>query len=259
MLHVAYFSAPVREFLSADPDAILGAMAQRHGFSLEHQQRSSWLRQIGLLQTSLCGVPGAHIFFEFAIPRMGKRADVVILLHRTVVVIEFKVGADTFDRAAIDQAHDYALDLKNFHSGSHCCPIVPLLIATEAPLQPCCEITWAQDGVATPVCIGAGDIAGWINKISVADGEGHNGEATVPDDWAHSGYKPTPTIVEAAQALYRDHDVTEITRSDSGAKNLADTTAGPVQGSARRRAGLCHQPGFPGHALPPGGRAPTAR
>lgn len=35
---------------------------------------------------------------------------------------------------------------------------------------------------------------------------------------------PTPTIVEAAQALYRGHDVDEITRKDASAINLSQTT-----------------------------------
>ncbi len=43
--------------------------------------------------------------------------------------------------------------------------------------------------------------------------------------WMTSGYKPTPTIIEAAQALYRGHRVEDITRSDAGAKNLSETTA----------------------------------
>ena len=38
-----------------------------------------------------------------------------------------------------------------------------------------------------------------------------------------SGYKPTPTIIEAAQALYQGQKVDEITPSDAGAINLSQT------------------------------------
>ncbi len=43
------------------------------------------------------------------------------------------------------------------------------------------------------------------------------------DSWVNSQYKPTPTIIETAQALYQCHKVEEISRSDSGAINLSKT------------------------------------
>lgn len=45
-----------------------------------------------------------------------------------------------------------------------------------------------------------------------------------PLSWQNSIYEPTPTIIEAAQALYKGHNVKEISRSDSGALNLSITT-----------------------------------
>jgi hypothetical protein len=61
---------------------------------------------------------------------MGKRTDTILLYQGIVFVLEFKVGADTFDRASTEQVIDYALDLKNFHNESHARCIVPILIAT---------------------------------------------------------------------------------------------------------------------------------
>src|SRR5262249_33507831 len=43
--------------------------------------------------------------------------------------------------------------------------------------------------------------------------------------WLASGYRPTPTIVEAAQALYQGHTVDDISRSDAGAWNLGVTSS----------------------------------
>ena len=63
---------------------------------------------------------------------MGRRIDAVLLVGPVVFVIEFKVGESVFERAAVDQVWDYALDLKNFHEASHSVSIVPILIATEA-------------------------------------------------------------------------------------------------------------------------------
>ena len=89
-----------------------------------------------LLQRGLAAVPDAWLAFEFAIPRMGKRADAIVILSGIVFVLEFKVSAETFTGAAIEQVTDYALDLKNFHSASHSRIIIPVVIATDAPPKP---------------------------------------------------------------------------------------------------------------------------
>lgn len=150
-MEVAYYQSSLTEFTAADPAAILGILTRYHGFALEHQQRGAWETQISLLQAALTGNTDGHILFEFAIPRMGKRADVVLLIGGVVLVLEFKVGSDTFDRHAIEQAHDYALDLKNFHKGSHDLPIIPAVIATAASSPGTMVPAFASDQVAEPL------------------------------------------------------------------------------------------------------------
>jgi hypothetical protein len=105
--------------MCTNPDTIYGALSRHHAHTQEMAQRSAWLEQIALLQRSLAGVPDAWLAFEFAIPRMGKRADAVILLNGIIFVVEFKIRAEAFTGAAIEQVTDYVLDLKNFHSESH--------------------------------------------------------------------------------------------------------------------------------------------
>ena len=39
-------------------------------------------------------------------------------------------------------------------------------------------------------------------------------------EWEFGRYQPTPTIIEAAMALYNNHSVDEISRSDASAINL---------------------------------------
>lgn len=153
MLHIAYYDADVATYCNTSEKEILGALAQRHGFALEIQQRNAWLEQIRLLKESLANINTGWVFFEFSIPRMGKRADIVLVVAGVIFVIEFKVGADSFDRAALEQVHDYALDLKNFHRGSHHLPILPILIATKALPQEMPLLMWAEDHVAEPVSI----------------------------------------------------------------------------------------------------------
>jgi hypothetical protein len=187
-----------------------------------------------------------NIFFEFVIPRMGKRADVVLVIDGVILVLEFKVGAKTFDRAAIAQAHDYALDLKNFHRGSHTLPIIPVVVATGAAPNGAHELRWASDMVAAPLLASVDELPRIINHSVKTGGE-------VPIDfeiWLSSGYQPTPTIVEAAQALYQEHGVEEIARSDAGARNLGVTTDCIAQviewSKLEKKKSICLVTGVPG-------------
>jgi len=245
-LQPAYYEAEVSAFCVGDENAILGELTAQHRFALENSQRSAWQQQIRLLKKALVGVPAGRIYFEFAIPRMGKRADAVVLARGIVFVIEFKVGSSTFDHAALLQVHDYALDLKNFHKGSHHASILPILIATKAEPQPLPAYAWADDGVATPVCTAPTGLAAIIDSVLA--------EIRCPPidhtQWSRSGYQPTPTIVEAAQALYRNHDVTEIARSGADAENLGRTTdrvsALIENAKANNRKIICFVTGVPG-------------
>ena len=224
---------------------ILGELTKNHRHDLEHQQREAWLSQIDILKNQLATLRDGVLHFELIIPRMGKRADCVVVVDGIVFVLEFKVNSASFDRYAIDQAHDYALDLKNFHKGSHTAPIVPILIATKSTSKGG-NLNYAADFVAQPLRIGPASLGAVILKAlqdtpsSTLDSE----------EWAASGYQPTPTIVEAAQALYQSHDVQEIARSDAGAKNLQETDQRIAQvierSKAENRKAICFITGVPG-------------
>lgn len=246
MSHFAYYEAPINAFLAADEDAILGMLAMHHGFALEHQQKHAWHMQIKLLREVFPKDLEGQIYFEFSIPRVGKRADTVLLTGGVVFVIEFKIGSFTYDRYAIEQTHDYALDLKNFHLGSHQLPIVPILIPSDAPLHPLPEIKWAKDQVAEPISISPARLPNVI-EMAVREASGLPINAAA---WSHAGYKPTPTIVEAALALYRQHDVKEITRSEAGADNLGITAKRVNQiieySRSELRKAICFVTGVPG-------------
>ena len=70
------------------------------------------------------------IYLEFIIPRMGRRIDAVVIIGAVIFVLEFKVGERDFRTEDVDQVVDYALDLQNFHEGSHDAYIAPVLICT---------------------------------------------------------------------------------------------------------------------------------
>ena len=149
-------------------ERILGVLTAEHHHALEEPQRWAWLQQISILKASLAGRPNGRIFLEFYIPRMGKRADAVLIDENIVFVIEFKAGATRAHISAFDQVEDYALDLKNFHEGSHTVPIVPVLVSTNAESQPIPELQFADDLVASPVGTNKADLGNLIDAICAA-------------------------------------------------------------------------------------------
>ncbi|WP_374033580.1 DUF2075 domain-containing protein [Bdellovibrio bacteriovorus] len=214
----AYYSSEISDFISESPNEILGTLNKAHEFSLEEQQRNAWIEQIDLLQESLKGLTG-KVYFEYSIPRVGKRVDVIVISGNALLSIEFKVGADHHDSYAHDQALDYALDLKNFHEGSHHLDIFPLLVATHAKMTKCAPHRF-DDGVWTVTRSNSLELRNHIDSILKIS----KGPVVSIKDWEKSGYKPTPTIVEAAKALYSGHQVSDISRSDAGAINLSTTS-----------------------------------
>lgn len=242
----AYYHAPISDFLFDNPERILGVLTSEHHHSLEEQQRWAWTQQISILKGALIDQPHGHLFLEFYIPRMGKRVDAVLVISNVVFVIEFKAGAFEYASNAFDQVVDYALDLKNFHEGSHNVPVVPLLVSTNAPSRGLSELVFGEDFVAKPIGTNGSSLSAVVRSISPIDGFPSIDIA----DWIAKGYRPTPTIIEAAQVLYETHSVTDISRSDAGAKNLQETTAsvGRVIDYARHhnKKVICFVTGVPG-------------
>ena len=176
---------------------------------------------------------------------MGKRADVILLVGGIIFVVEYKVGSDGYGSQAIGQTLDYAVDLKNFHEGSHTEKIVPVLVATKAPAGRPTDV-WYDDGVSQVQQ--ANDVS--LSEIIDYFVKHHGSTGLEYDEWSASTYKPTPTICEAAQALYAGHNVNDITRSDAGAINLTRTAnciSRIIENSeASGRKSICFITGVPG-------------
>ncbi|WP_237489011.1 DUF2075 domain-containing protein [Tsuneonella aeria] len=242
----AYVSIDTRSLAQTSDAEVLGQLAAGLPFSLEPTQRAAWEFQIEHLRRLAEDLPPAHFFLEFLIPRMGRRADLIIILAGLVFVIEYKVGARSSDRSSLDQVYGYGLDLKHFHETSHGATIVPILVATHADATEQNELRWDEDSLARPLRVNADGLAPAINFTCRVWG----GEDLDPHEWAAGRYRPTPTIVEAAQALYRGHDVEEISRSEAGAENLthtADYVAQAIEEAKRSRQKIiCFITGVPG-------------
>ena len=242
----AWYSASVKNFLAASPDTILGQLAARAEFEITGDQRDAWVEQSQILKSALQGRSGA-IFLEFTIPRMGTRADALIVIGPVLFVVEFKVGEKQYTTQDLDQVIDYALDLHNFHEGSHLISIAPILVSTQARSdKTAIPTTPPIDGLFPTTRTNSEGLQDAIDRIL--------GLVPAPDiavaSWAESGYKPTPTIIEATLALYRGHSVAEITRTEAGATNLSSTshTVAEIIADSRRRSekAACFVTGVPG-------------
>lgn len=242
----AYYSKSKNGFHKESNSSILGQLVAHHGFStLDDLQRNSWIEIIKLLKNQLSTITDYHILFEYSIPRMGKRVDVVLLMEGIVYVLEFKIGSDHYSKDAIDQVVDYSLDLKNFHEQSHTKQIVPIIIATDAPEKDN-TLQSFDDLVYAPLRANRNNLRDVIQLTHPLFGD----EAIDAREWEESIYKPTPTIIEAAKALYTGHTVDEIARSDSKRINLGRTSDSveAIIDEARKmgRKSICFVTGVPG-------------
>ena len=241
-----YYSNSIALFIKSDINEILGMLTRNSDFDLGQNQRDAWIEEVNVLQKVLVSYSGS-IYFEYSIPRMGKRIDVVLIIGSTIFILEFKVGDTEFSSSALDQVWDYALDLKNFHSSSHDHFIAPILIATNAKnITPVISLTPQSDKVLYPIKSSTETLKSVIdNTLALLDG------VTIDIiEWEKGRYCPTPTIVEAAMALYRGHSVENISRSDAGAINLTQTSevVSEIIKSSRNKSqkSICFVTGVPG-------------
>lgn len=216
-----YFKDSIQSFLKKSTEEIIGAITISNQFDSTQLQNKSWEQQIPILKKALSDFDGS-VFFEFSIPRMGKRVDSIVIIEGVIFVIEFKVGEQKYLQHQIEQVWDYALDLKNFHKPSHTAVILPILVATEAKTSFIeTGFTSHNDNLLRPVKT---NIEGLRDAISNTLHSYKSSIQLSSDDFANGTYSPTPTIIEAAVSLYNNHSVDNITRSDAEVKNLTSTT-----------------------------------
>ena len=239
----------VKAFLSREEESLLGILCDNyHGDALT-TTREAWKKEIQILQRDLIQWEDsdAHIIFEYDIPRLGKRIDVVLLLKGIVFCLEFKAGESKILEADIDQVLDYALDLKNFHKLSEDRLIVPILIATEYEgSSSLIQSSVYDDRVVNPLITGESHLLGVISDVV----EKFPNETPLSADWIISPYAPTPTIIEAARTLYESHSVEDITRHEAD-RVTTDATISYILEVIRRskengEKSICFVTGVPG-------------
>ncbi len=243
------FYSDFKNFLELGTDAVLGVLCDNyHGTTLT-TTIEAWKTEIEILKdiVSKLNDSNGQIIFEYDIPRLGKRIDVVLLYKGIVFCLEFKVGEAKILEADVDQVFDYALDLKNFHKFSKDKIIVPILIATKYNNKTTnVQMSVYDDSVVNPLVTGEFGILNLIESVLKKFPK----ELPIDDKWIISPYAPTPTIVEAAKRLYENHSVEDITRHE--ADNVStDNTIKYILGiihksKINKEKSICFVTGVPG-------------
>ena len=246
------YSSPFQAFLESDPKSILGGLGINYHGDILTTTNEAWAGEITIMQNVLQpwkNEPGL-IIFEYDIPRLGKRIDVVLLLRGIIFCLEFKVGQKDALQADVEQVLDYALDLKNFHLLSLNRTIVPILIPTNfknrtTDFRP----SVYNDSIYNPLITGAAGLQNLISDI-LAHAGATEPDVTLGADWIISPYSPTPTIIEAARTLYENHSVEDITRHEAD-KVSTDTTIAYIldvikKSKANGQKSICFVTGVPG-------------
>ncbi len=241
----AYYSNDLDIFLNSNSLTIFGEITSNDQFAADDLQKNTWKKEIEILKRELSNFSEGQVLFEYTIPRIRKRIDCVFLHSGIVFLLEFKVGEKTYPNYAIKQVIDYALDLNCFHKESHNKLLVPMLICTKAEnkIQ---DIKKLQDNILEALVCNENNITEYINKVIL----NYKCSKFEYDDWVNSLYMPTPTIIEAAQTLYKGHKVEEISRNDATAKNHNQTTKAINDiidySKHKKRKSICFITGVPG-------------
>jgi hypothetical protein len=217
----SFYQSTISDFLNTNPEELIGKLTLGSTFSVEQTQRDAWLEEIIILKDVLSTYRNrGSIYFEFSIPRMGQRIDAVILIDSVIFILEFKIGEKEYASYALDQVMDYALDLKNFHETSHEQFIAPILIATKAKHSyTTISLTPHNDKLLYPIKSNVE-----LLKVVIDDVLKYcAGDKIDILNWEGGHYHPTPTIIEAARALYFGHSVDEISRNDASSININKT------------------------------------
>lgn len=236
------------DFLSADSNEVLGVISSNTHGDINSQQRDAWIEEIKILKNVIKNLDKrGEIIFEYNIPRLSKRIDVVLLYKGIIFCLEFKAGKQDIVENDIDQVLDYALDLKNFHKLSADKIIIPVLIPTETERTTSdVKISAYNDKIINPIISNETSLLGLVKKIC----DIYPGETEVDKNWIISPYAPTPTIIEAAKTLYENHSVEDITKHEADKASTDKTTKyimNVIKNSKEnKRKSICFVTGVPG-------------
>lgn len=243
------YSDTIDSFLQKSTDTIVGEITLSATQDINKETSNSWQQEVEVLKNVLSPyTQKGSVYFEYNIPRMGRRADVIVLIDGIVFVLEFKTSEQRFTREALIQVWDYAIDLKNFQEGSRDRILIPIVVAPKEKNKNChIELKPFEDDVYQPLVSNNERLSECFDKTLSNIIPKHTFTKEDDDVWAKSGYDPTPTIIEAAVALYEHHTVEEITKHDGEIEVTAkclDKIINECQ--SNKRKAICFITGVPG-------------
>lgn len=239
----------INNFLNESDEYIFGILNSRYHGNLLTTQRSAWMEEISIMKdlVSSLNLKG-QIIFEYDIPRLGKRIDVVLLVNGIIFCIEFKAKEDKeVKEIEVDQVLDYALDLKYFHKFSSDNIIVPILVAPNYEhSSTIIQMSGYDDSIVNPLISGKAGLIKLIHDVLIK----FPNEKPINENWLISPYTPTPTIIEAAKSLYENHSVEDITRHEAD-KVSTDRTIAYIldvikKSKENKEKSICFVTGVPG-------------
>ena len=96
-----YYSDTISDFIQKEEKAIVGELALAYSHDINEETKRSWLDEIRVMHSVLGKYRDrGSVYFEYNIPRMGRRADVILLIDDIVFVLEFKTAESKFTRDA---------------------------------------------------------------------------------------------------------------------------------------------------------------
>ena len=251
------YNSSFTSFQNKTDSEIFGTLCENYHGDVGDNQKNAWIEEISIMKTVLASLmedtsqastkADGQIIFEYDIPRLGKRVDVVLLYRGIIFCIEFKVGESRILEADVDQVLDYALDLNNFHKFSQEKVIVPILVATNYKANSTIiQRSGYNDNVINPLVTGKSGIYTLIDKAI----KEYPNEPDIDDRWIISPYAPTPTIIEAARSLYENHTVENITRHEADDVSTDRTIAYILdvihKSKVNNKKSICFVTGVPG-------------
>ena len=243
-----YYSDSITDFLSRSTNEIVGDLTLASQHDINDETAQSWVEEIDTLREALEVYSGrGSLYFEYNIPRMGRRADVIVLIDGIVFVVEYKTAEQRFTREAMVQVWDYALDLKNFQEGCLDRILIPILVAPKEKDSHChLTLKHFEDMVYEPLMVNRKKLPKMFG--AVLEGVVYKDKPTLSDDqWAKSGYSPTPTIIEAAIALYEENTVEEITKHGGDIDKASEELCHIIDHCReKKRKAICFITGVPG-------------
>jgi hypothetical protein len=222
----AFYGARVDEFMAQSPESVVGSLTTRAALEFrgnQPEQARAWREQVVLLRNALSEVAGADkwgLLLEYPLRRLGRRPDALILAPGVIVVVEFKIGTNVHSQSFIAQAQDYALCIRDFHRAARGYVIAPIVCAEHATLTTG-HVPVITDLVSEAILTNGTELYEALQAATSAS------VTRVPllswREFDKGGYNPTPTIVEAARAVYAGHSVAEIGRTDAEGEALQRT------------------------------------